>query len=647
MQNFAQFKTKLRQTLWPAGEAKNLRVPHDRWFGLAMMEIQKFVPCVQQFNTSEFKQCSTFWEDAKTVVAMPNGYIRDVYTIANDDWRDEIHFESANWTEIQAWATKLYRGTTPLNVGLPKLPMGYRNAEASTDSICGRARLGIWAYNRHRLFVAPWIQSNETLVVEWDGLKNEWLDTDGVNELYWTSDYEDAIILFISWKHEFHYGDSKRAAELQEGWKEALAGLIWNCREMTKQQPRKDIYDVQMVRSSQLADDALPAKPTPRPLAALIGDWGLDSQPLVDNVASIESFNPQIVLPLGDNIYGNYPSPTVDSLWGKFWSTRIFPYTGAYEAGTEQTIWPAWGNHDWDYDGDLSKQLNFMTLKGNERYYSVAKGSVEFFIVSSDPRDPDLGYVNASTSTENSTMGQWLRVKLFLSTAKWKVVIWHHPPFTSDVNNVPGALWMRWPIEAWGADMLLNGHGHNYEDGLDGQMPWIVDGLGGHSIRAFTGQVPQSFYQYNANYGFGILDADCDFLTHKFYTRTGVLIRTVSVSATTGLTTFTTNDDGSGGSGDDGANVTNETLIDWVAGESFQMTNKVYDANSGVVLSSPIVWPDGTAGQYLLLVQNATYPKADSWKVTYLAKAKTVTQPLITRDSNGEAIVTPQLVITP
>lgn len=549
MQTFAQFKVKLRKTLWPAGEAKNLRYPDDRWIALAMMELQKWVPCVQQFNTSQFKHCATFWEDAKTVVDMPHGYIRDVYTIANDDWRDEVHLESASWNEIQSWATKLYRAKTPMNVGLPKLPMGYRNAEKAVDSICGRARLGIWAYNRHRLFVAPWIQSNETLIVEWDGLKSEWVDTDGVNELYWTVDYEDAITLFVRWKHEFFYGDMKAAMAYEQAWNNVLAQLMWNCREMTAQQAKKNIYDSQYLRSSQLADDKIPDAPAARPLAALIGDWGSDGNPLADNVAQIEGMNPQIVIPLGDNIYGAYPIPTVDSLWGKYWSTRIFPYTGAYTAGTEQTIWPAWGNHDWDYN--LQKELDFMTLKNNERYYSVVKGPVEFFIVSSDPRDPDLGYVNSATSTENSTMGQWLKVKLALSTAKWKVVVWHHPPYCSDINNTPGCAWMRWPLETWGANLLLNGHGHNYEDGLIGNLPWIVNGLGGKDIRAFGASTPSSQYLYNQNYGFGILTADCDALTHKFYTRTGVLIRTVSIAAKTGAVSYTIDDNGTGGTGDD------------------------------------------------------------------------------------------------
>lgn len=645
MQTFAQFKTKLRQTIWPAGEAKNLRLAHDRWFALAMASIQQVVPCVQQFNTSQFPFCATFWEDGKTVVPMPIGVIRDVYTIANGDWRDEVHLESSNWAEIQAWATMLYRCTTPLNVGLPKLPMGYRNAEDSTDSVVGRARQGIWAYNRHRLFVAPWIQSNEILVVEWDGVKNEWLDTDGVNSDYWTVDYEDAIALFIRWKHESFYGDKKDAVYFEEQWNSALADLIWSCREMTEQQPKRNIFPVQMLRAEQLTDDLPPVPAAARPLAGLLGDWGLDAQPLADNVAALESFNPQIVIPLGDNIYGNYPTPSVDGIWGKYWSKRIHPYTGTYEGGSENTIWPAWGNHDWDYT--LQKELDFLTLKNNERYYSVVKGAVEFFIVSSDPREPDLQYVNANTSTQNSIEGQWLRIKLALSTAKWKVVIWHHPPYTSDVNNVPGALWMRWPVESWGADMLLNAHGHNYEDGKIGNLPWIVNGLGGHSIRSFTGQIPQSFYQYNDNYGFAILDADCDFLTHKFYTRTGVLIRTVQVSAATGNTTFTTNDDGSGGSGTDNNGMSNADLIEEAGSRSYAATNPVYDSLTGVMLSSPVIWTDGSSGAYTLLVQNADYPKADSWQVTYILTGKTVTQPLITRNSLGEATSIPALVVTP
>ena len=61
--------------------------------------------------------------------------------------------------------------------GLPILPLGYHYPQESTDST-RRATRGVWAVERGRIFIAPWIQSTETIVVKWDGIKRDWVDGD-------------------------------------------------------------------------------------------------------------------------------------------------------------------------------------------------------------------------------------------------------------------------------------------------------------------------------------------------------------------------------------------------------------------------------------------------------------------------------------
>ena len=50
---------------------------------------------------------------------------------------------------------------------------------------------------------------------------------------------------------------------------------------------------------------------------------------------------------------------------------------------------------------------------------------------------------------------------LAASTAPWKIVYMHHPPYSSSQHgSTPG---MQWPFENWGASLVLTGHDHTYE----------------------------------------------------------------------------------------------------------------------------------------------------------------------------------------
>lgn len=517
MQTFLQLKTKLRSIIWPASEAKNLRVPHDAFFVQAMIDLQTNVDCLQDNNTSLFPACSLYWENAKTVVLdAPKGVFKRVFTIANDNWRDKVQYWSTNWTEIEGWANWLYAAITPTNAGLPKLQQGFYYAEKAVDSTIGRARVGSWAINRKKLYVAPWIQSNETLVVEWDGVKSEWLDTDGVDTTDWTPDVEDAIALYVRSRHELHFGDPKLSRLFAAEYASSLSDIMLYCRNMTRQQENLIPSRPRFVSQTEVDDDVAPTAATSFTVA-LLGDWGRDSADLAGVVSSMKALSPGRIFTLGDNVYDQGTAP-------------FTTYFSDYITDDQLTnlFWPSWGNHDYDYGINLLTA--FFTLKNNERYYTVVYGPVQYFILSTDPREMDGGYVNLVTSTETSIMGEWLKLQLAMSTAKWKVVIGHHSPYTSDVNNTPGNKWMRWPFKAWGADIYLGAHGHNFEDIIVDDFRYIVCGLGGHSIRAFGAATTGVQRQYNSDYAFLKLTATCDELDVTLIDKQGTEIYGVALT---------------------------------------------------------------------------------------------------------------------
>ena len=285
---------------------------------------------------------------------------------------------------------------------------------------------------------------------------------------------------------------------------------------------------------------ALPATatPTPTPTAtatatstptaapntarfAVVGDFGANnSTPATDVSNLIRGWNVDFVTTVGDNNYctGNSDGfEEFDLCMGRYYYDFMKPYSGTYGAGASvNKYWPALGNHDWD--AGINGWYGFMTLPNNERYYELVRGPVHFFFVDSDTREPD-------GTSAGSTQGVWLQTRLAASTSPWKVVVFHHPPYSSSSTHGSSA-WMQWPFQAWGATAVLNGHDHTYERIVQNGFPYFVNGLGGHSIYNFGTPVSGSVLRYNGNYGAMLVTADSCQMTYQFITRLGAVIDT-------------------------------------------------------------------------------------------------------------------------
>jgi len=249
---------------------------------------------------------------------------------------------------------------------------------------------------------------------------------------------------------------------------------------------------------------------------AAVGDFG-ESTSTQAVAALITGWNPDFVITVGDNNYSG--SSTVAA-----WDNEVGQYygqfahypggsTSAYAPGPDTNdFFPLLGNHDWD--AGITGWYDYFELPGNERYYEFVRGPVHFFAIDSDSREPD-----GRTST--STQGQWLQAQLAASTSTWKIVYFHHPPYTSGSNH-PNTVEMQWPFGAWGATAVLTGHNHHYERILKGGFPYFVDGSGGRSLYSFNSTPePGSVVRYNADYGAMLIEANDDSITFNFYSIAG------------------------------------------------------------------------------------------------------------------------------
>ncbi|MFC1878351.1 metallophosphoesterase [Chloroflexota bacterium] len=267
-----------------------------------------------------------------------------------------------------------------------------------------------------------------------------------------------------------------------------------------------------------LPSDTPTASMTPTPEGiqfAVIGDYGQGEQAEQDVANLVKSWSPQFVITVGDNNYPSGAPETIDQNVGQFYQEFIYPYTGQYGPGAQQNrFFPTLGNHDWDINA-AQAYFDYFSLPGNERYYDFVYGPVHFFALSSDSREPDG--VGASTG-----QALWLKERLATSTAPWKLVYGHHPPYSSGPRGPVD--WMRWPFKDWGATIYLAGHDHYYERlELEG-FPYIINGLGGGPIYAFGDIAEGSLVRYNAEWGAMLVFADRRQITFQFINRQGQVI---------------------------------------------------------------------------------------------------------------------------
>ena len=213
---------------------------------------------------------------------------------------------------------------------------------------------------------------------------------------------------------------------------------------------------------------------------AVIGDFGSNDAVEASVAALVRAWRPDLVATVGDNNYPNGSAETIDANIGQYYHEFIAPYSGRFGTGAPTNrFFPALGNHDWKTAG-AKPHLDYFDLPGNERYYAVRRGAIELFFLDSDEHEPD-------GITRDSVQADWLRTALAGSTASYRIVLLHHPPFSSGEHHSSPTV--QWPFREWGATTVLAGHDHDYERIDRAGMPYVVVGTGGKRLYEFKAAI--------------------------------------------------------------------------------------------------------------------------------------------------------------
>ena len=225
---------------------------------------------------------------------------------------------------------------------------------------------------------------------------------------------------------------------------------------------------------------------------AVIGDFGsgsTDEQAVADLVARSGAI---AVVTTGDNVYDD-----------SGYAHLVGDYYGRWVAG--QDLLPATGNHD--YDEGIADFDRYFTYLGGKHVYAFGRGGMRFFVLDSTAM--------LASPTAATRQAGWLKRSLAASKARWKVVVLHHPPFSS--STVHGSTpEFQWPFGKWGADLVLSGHDHDYERIVRSGTTYVVDGSGGKDLYPFADPVRGSITRYDAGHGALFLTATATALTGEF-----------------------------------------------------------------------------------------------------------------------------------
>jgi uncharacterized protein YjdB len=172
-----------------------------------------------------------------------------------------------------------------------------------------------------------------------------------------------------------------------------------------------------------------------------ISDCGNDGD---ESTAKLLDVIPGTVFTLGDNVYSSGTATEFTQCYDPTW--------GRHKARTK----PAPGNHDYNTSGATGYYGYFGDLAGpsGRGYYSFDLGDWHIISLNSE--------VSMSAGGAEET---WLRADLAASTKQCTLAYWHKPRFSSGTNH--GSLASAQPLWQalydFHAELILNGHEHNYE----------------------------------------------------------------------------------------------------------------------------------------------------------------------------------------
>ncbi len=256
---------------------------------------------------------------------------------------------------------------------------------------------------------------------------------------------------------------------------------------------------------------------------AVIGDHGQGTEWMTNIAHELNARTDfDAILTVGDNIYGPIPC-SLDGAPGwydPFWFSLYGP------SMARVSTFPALGNHDWD-TASGQYMVDYFRLPANGpaghigKNYSFEFGNMHIAVIDTEPYEDD-------DTAAMSAINVWLAADLAAATQRWRSVLLHRPPFTSQAshddhvrvkaNIVP-------ILKAGGVQLVFQGHNHWYEriNPIDGTH-YITTGGAGAWLYAPALRKDYSAVLYNTRHSYTLVDVQSGRLTLQQMNDQGAMI---------------------------------------------------------------------------------------------------------------------------
>ena len=228
--------------------------------------------------------------------------------------------------------------------------------------------------------------------------------------------------------------------------------------------------------------------PSTDPVITAAGDICSTASDCAATAQLIEAVAPTRVLTLGDNAYPDGSGADYTSYYDPNW--------GRFKSKTS----PAPGNHDYHTAG-AAGYFAYFGAQAPAAYYSYDLGGWHLISLNGE-----------LDHTAGSAQETWLKNDLAAHPASCTLAYWHEPRFSSGAQHGSDSsfdpFWR--DLYAAGADIVLNGHDHDYErfapqnpDGnadANGIREFVV-GTGGASHYTFGSPIANSEVRDDTSYG--------------------------------------------------------------------------------------------------------------------------------------------------
>ncbi len=239
---------------------------------------------------------------------------------------------------------------------------------------------------------------------------------------------------------------------------------------------------------------ASPGAPT---VLLAAGDIGRCDSTHDDATGALAASINGVIATLGDTAYEDGTATELTDCFG-----------GSWGAVKDRIRFAVTGNHDihTDNGAPLRAYMGSAAARDGKTWFSDDLGAWHVVVL-----DGNCGFAGRGCSS-GSEQERWLREDLAASSARCTVALLHQPRFSSGQHGNDGSVRPLWDtLYAAGADLVLDGHDHEYErfapqdpDGTADAARGIVEivaGTGGAELEAFRGTRPNSLVRINDTYG--------------------------------------------------------------------------------------------------------------------------------------------------